>query len=52
MLAIRKIIDNLAKFRDIEDKKQRSPIPKKPAAKGFGASKKGSSPNKNKKKKN
>ena len=38
MRAIRKIIDNLAKFREIEEKKERSLAPKKPAAKGFGSS--------------
>ncbi|MEI6329321.1 MAG: hypothetical protein WCP16_08825 [Pseudanabaena sp. ELA645] len=49
MLAIREMIDNLAKLREIEDKKKRSLAPKKPAAKGFGSIKNTSS---SKKKKN
>ena len=44
MLAIREMIDNLAKLRDIEEREKRSLTPKKPTAKGFGS-------NKNKKKK-
>ena len=44
ILAIREMIDNLSKLREIEEKKERSLTPKKPTAKGFGS-------NKNKKKK-
>ena len=51
MLAIREMIDNLSKLVDLEskNKKKRSLTPKKPAAKGFGSTKKTSS---SKKKKN
>jgi hypothetical protein len=49
ILAIREMIDNLSKLREIEDKKKRSLAPKKPAAKGFGSIKNTSS---SKKKKN
>jgi hypothetical protein len=44
ILAIREMLDNLSKLREIEEKKERSLTPKKPNAKGFGS-------NKNKKKK-
>jgi len=39
ILAIREMINNLEKLVALEDQKKRSPIPKKPAAKGFGSSK-------------
>jgi hypothetical protein len=49
ILAIREMINNLEKLVALEDQKKRSPIPKKPAAKGFGSSKKTSSSKKKKK---
>jgi hypothetical protein len=51
ILAIREMLDAFEKNRNVNDWNQRSLMPTKPVAKGFGLSKQGKQSNKNKKKK-